>query len=131
MTVEELTKQLQKAFKIESDESSADYLAYMVEQARLAAKSEEDIIRMESIASMIYEKYNMGYTHYGITEMIAKTLLQNMTVEQIEYVMNAYTSEVYNKFFSIIGSVLDDYSADMTTLVDAGLGIQPNKQMLM
>lgn len=131
MTVEELTKQLQKAFNIESNESSADYLAYMVDQAKMVAKSDEDINRVEGVAAMMYEKYNMGYTHYGITEMIAKTLLQNMTVEQIEYVLNAYTSEVYNKFFSIIGSVLDDYSADMTTLVDAGLGIKPEKQLLM
>ena len=131
MTVEELTKQLQLAFKIESDESSAEYLAYMVDQAKMAAKSEEDITRVENVGAMIYEKYNMAYTHFGVTETIARTLLKNMTVEQIEYVLNAYGSEAYVKFFSVIGSVLDDYAADMTTLVDAGLGIKPDKQLLM
>lgn len=131
MTVEELTKRLLTTFKIESDESSADYLAYMVDQAKMTAGSDADVSRVESIGAMIYDKYNMAYAQYGVTEVIAKTLLQNMTAEQIDYVLNAYTSEVYNKFFSVIGSVLDDYAADMTTLIDAGLGIQPDKQLLM
>lgn len=131
MTVEELTKRLQDVFKIESNESSADYLAYMVDQSKMAAKSDEDISRIESVSAMIYEKYNMAYTHFGVTEMIAKMLLDNMNVEQIDYVLNAYGSEAYNKFFSVIGSVLDDYAADMATLIDAGLGIKPDKQLLM
>lgn len=131
MTVEELTKQLQLAFKIESDESSAEHLADLVDQTKRLAKSEDVYDKIEQNAAAIYEKYNMGYTHYAITEMIAKTLLANLTVEQIEYVLNAYTSEVYNKFFSVVGSVLDDYAEDCNKLIDIGMGIKPDKQLLM
>ena len=131
MTVEELTKQLQLAFKIESNESSAEHLADLVDQTKRLAKSEDLYDKIEKNAEAIYEKYNMRYTHYAITEMIAKTLLANLTVEQIDYVLNAYTSEVYNKFFSVIGSVLDDYAEDCNKLIDIGMGIKPEKQMLM
>ncbi len=131
MTHEELTQRLLSAFHIESGEASSEYLAYLTEQAILHAKSEEDIKRVESVSAMIYEKYNMAYAQYAVVDYIAKTLKQNMTDKQIAYVLNAYESKAYINFFTIMGDCLDQYAADVTTLVDAGLGIKPDKQLLM
>ena len=123
MTKQELALRLQTMFKIEQSDSSLDYLEEVVNQAIERAESTEQIDKILEMRDNMVKKYNMEVIHGAVTEYIAETLLLNMTVEQIEYVVNCYSSEVYNKFFGIMGNVLDEFSYDLADMLDVGLGV--------
>lgn len=131
MNEEQLTKLLQEAFRIEMEDSSLDYIHMLMEDSVANATSEKAISAVMTIADDIVEKYNMDTQHHAITSYIAQTLLKNMTPEDIEYVLKAYSSPEYAKFFEIIGEVLDGYSADVTAMIDAGLDRKPQDIKVM
>lgn len=125
MNEKQLTKLLQESFRIEMEDSSLDYVNMLVEDSVANAPSDEAKDAVMAIADDIIEKYNMDEHHNAITTMIAQTLLKNMLPEDIEYVLKAYSSPEYAKFFTIVGEVLDMYSADITAMIDAGLDRKP------
>jgi formylmethanofuran dehydrogenase subunit E-like metal-binding protein len=125
MNEKQLTKLLQESFRIEIEESSLDYVMMLVEDSVANAPSDEAKDAVIAIADDIVEKYNMASEHHAITTYIAQTLLKNMTPEDIEYVLKAYSSPEYAKFFEIIGEVLNGYSADVAAMIDAGLDRKP------
>lgn len=127
MNEEQLTKLLQEAFRIEIEESSLDYINMLAGDSVANAKTEEAKDNVMAIADDIVEKYDMSSTHHAITKYIAQTLLKNMTAEDIEYVLKAYTSPEYTKFFTVIGEVLEGYSEDITAMIDAGLDNKPRE----
>lgn len=131
MNEKQLTKLLQESFRIEVEESSLDYVNMLVEDSIANAPSDEAKDAVMAIADDIIEKYNMSTEHHAITTYIAQTLLKNMTPEDIEYVLRAYSSPEYAKFFSIVGEVLDGYSADVTAMIDAGLDRKPREIKVM
>lgn len=131
MNKEQLTKVLQDVFRIEAAESSKDYIEYLAEDSINNAVSEEAKESVINIAEEIIDKYDMDEQHSAITSMIAETLLKNMTPADIEYVLKAYSSAEYEKFFTIVGEVLDIYSADITRMLDAGIGRKPEEVKIL
>lgn len=131
MNEKQLTKLIQEAFRIETEESSLDYLNLLVEDALASATSEKIKDNVIAISEDIIEKYNMDEHHNAITTMIAQTLLKNMLPEDIEYVLKAYSSPEYAKFFTIVGEVLDMYSEDITTMIDASLDRKPQDMKVL
>lgn len=131
MNEKQLTKLLQESFRIEIEESSLDYVMMLVEDSVANAPSDEAKDAVIAIADDIVEKYNMASEHHAITTYIAQTLLKNMTPEDIEYVLKAYSSPEYAKFFEIIGEVLNGYSDDITAMIDAGLDRKPQDIKVM
>lgn len=131
MNEKQLTKLLQESFRIEMEDSSLDYVNMLVEDSVANAPSDEAKDAVMAIADDIIEKYNMDEHHNAITTMIAQTLLKNMLPEDIEYVLKAYSSPEYAKFFTIVGEVLDMYSADVTAMIDAGLDRKPQDMKVL